>query len=407
LAFPSRPQRFDDLDERDATGPRISLLLEDVLSEIGSPMDQYDNMERYAVQLYRRLLLQWPRNLMALPMNDAITLLSDALHEAFPGGYRDSVTNRRAVLATCVSCFPFIRPSFYDCWHSRDVADVAGWAGEPWSIEETPFILPPPWRNATSTDIEQGSLLLRDPSNAWRFPFWRRVFRTQCMDVLHLVRDPRESVQGLCDGWNYPFGFQTMPSDEPLVIPGYTDFGFYEFKQHRLNFSISRWLDRRLSVERGKLTLVGICAHQWKEANQSIVSEAARLGLRRAIVDLGDLRTNALEVFRTVCAIFGLECSPSGAAYAESFPSRLFMATMIGRRAGHDRWQRSAYSEEIRRITSSGYFDDVSLQLGLGRVSLSNEGDPHHLDARRVGQERRGLRDITRGDMPDTDTAHA
>jgi hypothetical protein len=116
-------------------------------------------------------------------------------------------------------------------------------------FEEPPFIIPPPWHNATAADIPQETLLLRDPSNAWRLRFWNAVFSTQEMVVLHLIRDARESIQGLCDGWNYSFGFQTLPSSAPLHIPGYTERSInpsVAWKQHRLNFSVDRQLSRKL-----------------------------------------------------------------------------------------------------------------------------------------------------------------
>ena len=281
LAFPSRDERFDDLNEADARSSLVSGLLQEMGSEIGYPLAQCDNLELYATQLYRRLLLQWPTDLAKLKMDDAIARLTKALEVNFPRGYCDSVDNRRQVLGACVRCFPFIRPSFYDCWPHRSGKDVLDFAGQFWSIEETPFVLPPPWRNATQVDLESGCLLLRDPSNAWRLPFWRAVFPGQALQVLHLVRDPREAVQGLCDGWNYPYGFQTIPSEEVLAISGYTDSpnrGESEWKQHCLKFSINRTLSRKLLNEHQRASLVEVCAFQWLEAhrNEMLVTAEAR-----------------------------------------------------------------------------------------------------------------------------------
>jgi len=372
LAFPTREERFDDLNEADAKKSPVSKLLLEMESEIGHPIPYCDNLQLYATQLYRRLLLQWPKDLAELEIKDAIRRLAQALRISFPQGYRDSEDNRRQVLNACARCFPFIRPSFYDCGRVRVDADTTLLANGSWSIEETPFIMPPPWHNATIQDLERGSLLLRDPSNAWRFSFWQAVFPRQRTEVLHLVRDPRESVQGLCDGWNYPFGFQTMPSDSALAIHGYTDhsgLGGIEWKRHRLNFSICRTLSRKLLEEHQQMSLVQVCAHQWKDAHESILAEVERLKLPRAVVNFADLRKATEKTFNIICAAIRLEKSHSGVAYAKSFHDRWVMATTLAKRVSHERWKNSPFSEEIRALVSSCFFDDVSVKLGLGKMS--------------------------------------
>ena len=129
LAFPSRADRFDDLVAADARAGLVSELLREMSSEIGYPMARCDNLQLYATQLYRRLLLQWPRDLTKLNMNDAVVRLGDALRRSFPQGYCDSVDSRRRVLDACIGCFPFIRPSFYDCWPRRALDDLSHLAG--------------------------------------------------------------------------------------------------------------------------------------------------------------------------------------------------------------------------------------------------------------------------------------
>lgn len=376
LAFPSRTERFDDLSEIDAKMVPISKLLSEMGSEIGYPVFQCDDLELYAIQLYRRLLLQWPVDLIEVEMHDAIASLTKALQASFPHGYHDNMDNRRKVLEDCVRCFPFIRPSFYDCWPSHAQEDALNLAGNFWSIEETPFVLPPPWHNANTHDLKHGCLLLRDPSNAWRLPFWRAVFLYQNFHILHLVRDPRESVQGLCDGWNYPFGFQTLPSEGTLSIIGYTDETKHErhsWKQHRLNFSINKTLSRKLLDESQRASLVQVCAFQWIEAHRSILEEAERLSLSRTIINFADLRNNTVKTFRDICSTLNLECSKSGLAFARSFPDRWVMATVSAKNLNIERWRNSTYANEIKSLVELGYFDEVSTKLGLGSISTEPE----------------------------------
>lgn len=368
LAFPSRADRFDDLTAVDAQEVAVARLSTEMRSEVGYPIKRCDDLHVYAAQLYRRLLLQWPIPMADLEMENAISKLAQALRMRFPLGYADSVPNRRQVLAACISCFPFITPSFYDCWPARISDDALLLSGCWWSIEETPFVLPPPWQNVTCDDLEKGCLLLRDPSNAWRLPFWRTVFPVQSIAILHLVRDPRESVQGLCDGWNYPFGFQTISSQKALVIPGYNDsvdFGANGWKRHCLNFSIDKTLSRALLDEHRTLSLVQICAHQWMEAHARIISDVEELSLPRSVVHFAKLRRKADETFHKVCEIACLEHSSSGLAYARSVPDHWVMTTSIRGSTSHERWQVSPFATEIVSLGLSGFFDEINRKVGL------------------------------------------
>jgi len=210
-------------------------------------------------------------------------------------------------------------------------------------------------------------LLLRDPSNAWRLPFWRAVFPTRDFRVLHLLRDAAESIQGLCDGWNYPFGFQTFPSDEPLRIRGYTDRGPRTdaiWKRHRLNFSVDRTLSDRILVDKEPSSLVDACGHQWRSAHERIIGDAEGLGLPRALVRFTALRDQPLRWFREVCTTLDLEDSPSGVEFAHAFSSRRVMTTaaVVGT-TSHERWRSSPYAREIRRVISSDPFPDLIRRL--------------------------------------------
>jgi len=374
LAFPTREQRFDNLEASDANSPFLTRLLAEMTSEVGHPVVHCTDLDLYSIQLYRRLLLQWPLHMMSLEQRAAIGALADALRGAFGGGYCDSVSNRRRVLECCAECFPFIRTSFYDCSPVKHIVDSRALEHGAWSLEETPFVLPPPWHNATAKELADGTLLLRDPSNAWRLGFWKAIFSTQEMLVLHLIRDVRESIQGLCDGWNYPFGFQTLATEAPIGIAGYTDHsigGDAAWKQYRLNFSVDRRLSRQLLEERQAMTLVEVCGHQWREAHERILADADELSLRRIALQFSALRRDPIRVFNRICTTAGLEISRSGIAYAESFPSRWVMATVTAPEASHGRWRHSPYATEIRKIADQREFVEVTRRLMSSSISTS------------------------------------
>jgi len=374
LAYPSRQERFDDLDESDNLSENVSVLLEEIGSEIGFPISFCDNLELYAAQIYRRLLLQWPIQFALIDVEDGILKLTHELKLIFPGGYSDSSINRMLALNACVKCFNFIIPDFYDCWnvHEADYQKLS--KGDCWSIEETPFIFPAPWQNAKIDDIQAGTLLLRDPSNAWRIPFWRSVFKKQKLEILHLIRDPRESVQGLCDGWNYRYGFQTMPSFTLLDIAGYTDISNTpedDWKKVRLNFSICKNLSDKLFIDEEQMTLVEICSLQWKDAHETIIAQSNSFQLNRVVINFSNLRLHTLETFRQICIALNMEQSRSGVNFANSFVDHWVMTTPLAKNSSFDRWKWSVYSSEIKHLYEAGYFDPTLNALGV-RITLSS-----------------------------------
>ncbi len=382
LAFPGRQEVFDDLTFEDAeSSRRVALLFEEMASEIGYPMAHCDDLGLYARQLCRRLLLQWPLHFVQLDPKNSVRVLQNCLESYFPLGYSDGIEGRQRVLAACVRAFPFIRASFYDCGDSHDQSDVELMDDGTWSVEETPFVVPPPWHNATLAEFRQGVLLLRDPSNAWRLPFWRGVFKDHVMAILHLARDPRESVQGLCDGWNYPFGFQTLPWGSPLRISGYTTpkERAASWKFHRLNFSVDRSL-HGLLLNHEQVNLVDICAHQWRSAHSSILADSRQLSLHRIVTNFSQLRSQPEQCFAAICAALDLEISRSGNDYARTFASRLTMPTegksSLYRR---DRWRISCFNSRITELSLNGYFDEE--WHGLGQLPLLSLDAPQAASA--------------------------
>jgi hypothetical protein len=375
LAFPSRSALFDDLDAGDARQPEIDRLLTELQSEVGSPLTETANFELYALQLYRRLLLQWPQELLSWPLGDALASIAAALRRAFGPRYVDDAAARLKALHACAHALPFIRTSFYDGCPIKRPADVAVQQQGAWSIEETPFVFPPPWRHASAADLSEGSLLLRDPSNAWRLGFWRAVFPRAEMIVVHLARDVRETVQGLCDGWNYPFGFQTLPSVARLDIAGYSD-GAASWKQRRLNFSIDRRLSERLLERCEPTSLVEVAGHQWRRAHERILADSRALSLRRTLLDFAALRRDPARAFGSVCAALNLEVSQSGRRYADAFPSRWVMAT-AGGRPNHERWRQSPFASAIGDLARQDAFVATSRRL----TSAATE-EPGHVDDR-------------------------
>ena len=366
-------RQYDDLSSRNAVGPMANALLSDMFTDLGRPMAKCNNLLLYAIQLYRRLLLQWPSQMCRIKISGAISGLLKCLRIRFPFGYIDNVKSRLKVLDACVECFPFVSKVYYDCALKARPGHIQKSFQQPWSVEETPFVMPPPWRNATPEELRYGCLLLRDPSNAWRLSFWNELFSRADKTIIHLVRDPRESIQGLCDGWNYPFGFQTSHCSFPLQIAGYNDkwqADTENWKRHSLNFSVDKTLTNALFKDRASMSLVEICAHQWKSAHENIIRDASHLHISRTIVNFSDLCLYPKETYADLCQIAGVELSESGLRYVGCFSDRWVMTTSPHTFQHRNRWKNSIYTPEIISATSSREFNATTRRLNLPNASM-------------------------------------
>ena len=103
-------------------------------------------------------------------------------------------------------------------------------------------------------------MFIKTPSNAYRIPFFRALFKTQTLKILHLKRDAQSSINGLLDGWRYNRGFHAhfingfILNDEPTVPNGTWKYD--------LPPNFGSQLD---------LPLPQICAFQWNSAHKYIL----------------------------------------------------------------------------------------------------------------------------------------
>lgn len=88
-------------------------------------------------------------------------------------------------------------------------------------LEEPPFVVPRPWQRATAAELAR-PLIIKTPSNVYRLDFLAQLFPRARVRVLHLVRNPAATINGLVDGWRYR-GFHAHRLTEALRIPGYVD----------------------------------------------------------------------------------------------------------------------------------------------------------------------------------------
>jgi hypothetical protein len=137
-------------------------------------------------------------------------------------------------------------------------------------IEETPFVLPRMWRQVHAGDLQNRTVVIKDPSNIYRMGLIRRVFAKAEIRVIHLVRNPAASINGLLDGWEHR-NFFSHRTCKPLNIRGYSDR--FSWASHWWKFDLPLGWQAFRNASLGE-----VCAFQWAATNKRIIEETAGLG---------------------------------------------------------------------------------------------------------------------------------
>lgn len=179
------------------------------------------------------------------------------------------------LLARVRESHPVVNPYRYDLPDAvvaarfPEVAVPAGPPAEP-VVEMTPFVLPRPWRVATSTQAAATTVVTTTPRNAFRLPLLADTFPNARLRVVHLTRNPAAAVNGLRDGWLHR-GFFFGPCDQPLAISGYSD-------------AFPKWGTRWWNYDRPPQwrewtgqDLVSVCGFQWRAAHEATIEGASRI----------------------------------------------------------------------------------------------------------------------------------
>ncbi|MFF5727187.1 sulfotransferase [[Kitasatospora] papulosa] len=285
----------DRLDAGHLAGldPMLREILDTELAhDIGSPAAWDDDVrhdERFVADVVARLVMQWPE----VPVEPA--LLQEAVRSVLdelcagrgaPGtGLPDINHFFLRLFAELHGHGLPVNPWYYDLPRRllRAEAAEASSAAAPggFLIEEPPFILPRPWRPSDAHEARTKPLVIKTPSNAYRFGFLRALFPQARFRVIHLTRNPAAAVNGLHDGWLH-HGFHAHRMDRPLEIDGYVD-----------GHPDNRWW-WKFDLPPGwqeftRAPLLEVCAFQWRSAHRSVLDEPAGVGVERLTVRFEDL----------------------------------------------------------------------------------------------------------------------
>lgn len=178
-----------------------------------------------------------------------------------------------------LSCrWPQINPFYYDIGTDRTALafpSVEIPSGPPvsrFTIEEPPFILLQPAKRAGAEDLRSSTLLLKSTVDSYRMNLLDKLFPAAQQKIIHLVRNPAATINGIFDGWhhrgffshNLGSCFGSHPHVKELAIKGYSDL--YPHGKTWWNFDLPAGWEEYAGRQ-----LLDICAFQWRSANAEIL----------------------------------------------------------------------------------------------------------------------------------------
>jgi hypothetical protein len=216
--------------------------------------------------------------------------------------------------------------------------------------------------------LTNSHLLLKDPSNVWRLSFWKKFFCQLSIKHLILARDPRETINGLCDGWCYPYGYQTVESPEPLMIHGYSERG--EWQKHYVNYSTSSDLWKILGTGL-PVHLEVVAAMQWVTSYRALLPllsnrDALYLKSPRSgseLIGFEWIKTYPIAAFQQICRWLEIPFTSTLHQAALNLKTKPVQVTP-GTGANGDRWKNSARKEAIEYVSHLPWVIQVAKELG-------------------------------------------
>jgi hypothetical protein len=245
----------------------------------------FATFQRFRHDFAWRILIQWPQ--IPLTIDLLYSLIEETFAELYQskgwkeGEFKDTQLFHVIFLQKLRSHYPQVNPYYYDLNPGLIKAYFPGLQPcyhppSSFMIEEPPFVTISPWRRIPEEKLKNYPLVIKTPSNVYRFSFLRKIFPKARLRILHLVRNPAAAINGLYDGWRY-HGFFSHRVSRPLNMVGYSDH-FPEWATHWWKFDLPPgWEDWTAQP------LEKVCAFQWRCAHEAI---------------LNFLETQSVEAFR-------------------------------------------------------------------------------------------------------------
>lgn len=255
--------------------------------------------DRYIDDLLLRFSLQWTD--LELDEKNLRSCIETAFMEYAATHPRfDTEEFHLCLLEHLCRLSPRINPFYYDIGTDKvalrfPFIDIpSGPPTESFTLEEPPFILLPPRRKPTAEDLGDKTILLKSTVDCYRMNLVERLFPGAEIRIIHLVRNPAATINGLYDGWHHRGFFSHNlaariggeAASVPLRIRGYSDR--YPFGGNWWNFDLPPGWENFADRD-----LLDVCAYQWHSANAEILSNLADTRHKACTVHFEDIIRSA------------------------------------------------------------------------------------------------------------------
>lgn len=257
--------------------------------------------ERYSDDLALRFLLQWTD--IDAAHDELRAIITTALDTYLTShGFFNTEEFYLELLELLINRWPEINPFYYDigtdrtalAFPSQDIPSSP--PASRFTIEEPPFILLHPAKHAAQAELANSILLLKSTVDCYRMNLLEKLFPKAEKKVIHLVRNPAATINGIFDGWhhrgffshNLGTCFGSHGHIQKLAIKGYSDI--YPHGTDWWNFDLpSGWQEY---VDR---ELLEVCAFQWRSANTEILENLSASSHKSCIVRFEDIIRSPLS----------------------------------------------------------------------------------------------------------------
>jgi len=332
------------------------------------------DIDTYADHLILRFVLQWTDIDFDIP---AFRLAVYKSFERYATNHKDFVVDEfflDMLKEVCV-LYPQINPYYYDisaakvALHFPHLVMPQGPPNKYFNIEEPPFILQTPGTKAAPEDLQNKILLLKSTVDCYRMNLIEKIFPEADIRIIHLVRNPAATVNGIYDGWLHrgffshnlrPFFFKNT-GVKKLSIKGYSDV--FPFGTYWWNFDLPEGWETVADKE-----LMEVSAFQWYSANREILDYLASGNTDSCMVRYENIFRNMemrREEFCKILDFVGIPENNLRDLPLDNFP--VVQATLPPQLY---RWKKS--KNLILRILQDKKIMDMSAQLGYIKENMED-----------------------------------
>lgn len=285
--------------------------------------------ERYSDDLALRFLLQWTDIDAA---EDELRAIITAALDAYLASHALFNTEEfyLELLEQLSNRWPEINPFYYDigtdrtalAFPSLDIPSAPPVSR--FTIEEPPFILLHPAKHATQAKLANSILLLKSTVDCYRMNLLEKLFPKAEKKVIHLVRNPAATINGIFDGWhhrgffshNLGTCFGSHGHIKKLAIKGYSDI--YPHGTVWWNFDLPSGWQEYVDQE-----LLDVCAFQWRSANREIIENLSSSNHKSCMVHFEEIIRSPLSrraQFRRILEFMGVAADETEGLGLERLP---------------------------------------------------------------------------------------